>query len=289
MAWWDSAIFELGGFEFGHARGTIRTFGWDTSGIAYRSQDVASPSGDSVLMGRDRRAGGSWALRLRTLSGGGEAGAQAHVAELVRVWQPPPGPIVTVPLRYRLAGRWRRVYGRPRGISLPTTDIMVHQGRAEVEATFDLADPLHYSDAESSLSLGIVSASSAGLAFPTAPPFTWRSDGAPQSRFAVVGGDAPAPLRVTFTGPVVRPWVRVGDVLVQLTGELAYDETLTVDARLMTITRADGASVPGMLAPRTRMVDLRLPPGEHEVTFGGSDLTGTATATVAWRDAWRSL
>lgn len=288
MTWWDSAIFELGGLEFGHARGRIRTFSWESSGLEYRSQDADRPGGDGAIFGTDRRRAGSWAIGLRTLAED-EAGAQSAVADLVRVWQPPEGALTTAPLRYRLADRWRRVYGRPRAISLPTTDILVHGGRADIEATFDLADPLHYSDAESSLSLGIVPASSAGLAFPTAPPFTWRSDGAPQSRFAVVGGDAPAPLRVTFTGPVVRPWVRVGGVLVELTGSLAYDEVVTVDARAMTITRADGDSVPGMLGARVRLVDLRLPPGEHEVTFGGSDLTGTATATVAWRDAFRSL
>ena len=283
-------LFDLDGFTFGHATGPLRLMDWDAGSLGIDARDVEQPVRDGLLFGRDRGLAPVWTFTLTTLTAD-ETTAREALDAFAQAWRPPSSttPLAHSVLRYYLNGRWRRAYGRPRTITLPTSGSAMRTGRATIVATFQLADPLHYSDAESSLSLGIVPASSAGLAFPTAPPFTWRSDGAPQSRFAVVGGDAPTPLRVMLTGPVVRPWVRVGDVLVQLTGELAYDETLTVDARLMTITRADGASVPGALAPRTRMADLRLSPGSHEVTFGGSDLTGTATATVAWRDAFRSL
>ena len=283
-------LFDLDGFTFGHATGPLRLMDWDAGSLGIDTRDVEQPARDGLLFGRDRGLAPVWTFTLTTLTAD-ETTAREALEAFAQAWRPPSAakPLEHSTLRYLLNGRWRRVYGRPRILTLPTSGAAVRAGRATIVATFQLADPYTYDDEAQTTTLGIVPASSAGLAFPTAPPFTWRSDGAPQSRFAVVGGDAPAPLRVTFAGPVVRPWVRVGDVLVQLTGELAYDETLTVDARLMTIARADGASVPGMLAPRTRMVDLRLPPGEHEVTFGGSDLTGTATATVAWRDAWRSL
>ena len=280
-----SGQFELNGYAFGTGL-PWRVADFDTGARAVRSQDSPWPNRDGRLLGREYDDGGQWAFLLRHR---GTDLALDAVADLRSAWQSLRGPLEIVALKYRTERGERRVYGRPRGFRQISTPHGREVGLVDIEATFDLADPLHYSDAESSLSLGIIPASSAGLAFPTAPPFTWRSDGAPQSRFAVVGGDAPAPLRVTFTGPVVRPWVRVGGVLVELTGSLAYDETVTVDSRLMTITRADGDSVPGMLGARVRLVDLRLPPGEHEVTFGGSDLTGTATATVAWRDAFRSL
>lgn len=285
----DSPLFELAGVGFGPGCDVlVRTF--EPAAAAVVTGDVDSPVAAGVLPGRDRRRGASWVFGLFT-NERDEVDAREAVRPLIVAWASGEDlrPLETLALRYRMAGRWRRVYGRPRSFSSPPPLAPLAQGRGDVSAEFFVTDPLHYSDEESAVQLGIVPASSAGLIFPTPPPFTWRSDGAPQSRFASVGGDAPAPVQVTFTGPVVRPWVRVGDVLVELTGELAYDEAVTVDSRLMTITRADGASVPGMLGARVRLVDLRLPPGEHEVAFGGSDLTGTATARVAWRDAWRSL
>lgn len=284
-----SPLFELAGVEFGPGCDVlVREF--DPGAAAVASADVESPISSGVMPGRDRRRGATWLFSLFT-NERDEVAAREAVRPLLAAWASGEDlrPLETLELRYRVADRWRRVYGRPRSFASPPPSVPLAQGRGDVNAEFFVSDPLHYSDAESVLQLGIVPASSAGLVFPTAPPFTWRSDGAPQTRLAHVSGDAPTPLRVTFAGPVVRPWVRVGQVLVELTGELAYDETVTVDSRLMTITRADGASVPGMLGARVRLVDLRLPPGEHEVTFGGSDLTGTATATLAWRDAWRSL
>lgn len=287
--WWDSAIFELAGLEFGHARGRLRTFGWDVGVAGYRALDVDRPGGAGRILGRELAVAPSWTLAVRTLAGD-EVGAQAAVAELVQAWEPPSRPLATVPLRYRLAGRWRRVYGRPRGVALPTTDVLVHRGRADITCTFDLSHPSHFSDSLRQVVLGVAPASSHGLVFPATPPFSWASmTGEPVVRDLVAGGDAPSPLSVTFRGPVSRPWVQVGDVRVQVTGDLAYDEAVTIDALAGTITRQDGAAWPSMLSPATRLADLWVAPGVHEVMFGGVDVTGTATATIAWRDAWRSL
>lgn len=286
-----AAVFELRGLEFGHARGPLRTFGWTSGPLDYLTEDSDRPTIGGVVPGRDVRRSRSWVIELRTLAAArDEAGAQELVAALAAMWHPDglaPGEEVT--LRYLLAGRWRRVFGRPRRLEPPSTDVLVRQGRADVTVTFDLTDPLHYSDDEQRVSLGIVPASSAQVRFPTAPPFRWTSAGEPTVRGAVVGGDVETPMTVRFFGPSSRPWVRVSGVLVQVTGDLAHDQELVVDARRLLITRGDGVPVPGMLTPATRLADLRLAPGVHEVTYGGTDVTGTSRVEVTWRDAWRSL
>ena len=286
-----AAVFELRGFEFGHARGPLRTFGWTQDPLDYLTEDVDRPGIGGTVSGRDLPRGRSWEIWLRTLAAGrDEAGAQDLVADLAAVWHPDGlAPGQDIALRYLLAGRWRRVFGRPRRMELPSTDLMTRQGRADVTATFDLSDPLHYSDDEQQVSLGIVPATSAQVRFPTAPPFRWTSDGEPTVRGAVVRGDAPAPITARFYGPVARPWVRVGGVLIQVLGNLAYDQQLVIDGRRALVTRGDGTPWSGMVAPATRLADLRMAPGVHEVVYGGTDVTGTSRVEVAWRDAWRSL
>ena len=281
-----SGQFELNGYAFGTGL-PWRVADFDTGARAVRSQDSPWPNRDGRLLGRDYDDGGQWAFLLRHR---GTDLALDAVADLRSAWQSLRGPLETVALKYQTERGERRVYGRPRGFRQISTPHGREVGLADIEATFDLADPLHYSDAESSLTLGLSPASPRAWRFPMAPPFTWLSADAPvQVRQAVVGGDAPTPLRAIFRGPVADPWLQIGGVRVALVGSLAYDEVVTVDARLMTVRRQDRASVPGRLAPRVRMADLVLPPGTHEVSFGGVDATGTATATLEWRAAWRSL
>jgi hypothetical protein len=286
----QAAVFNLRGLEFGHPRGPLRTFGWAPGSLDYLTRDLDRPGVGGMVPGRDVRRGRSWEIWLRTLADDRDAaGAHDLVAALAAVWHS--DDLSTgedVSLRYLLAGRWRRVYGRPRRFVLPSTDVMVRQGRADVTVTFDLTDPLHYSEDEQRVPLGIVPASSAQLRFPTAPPFRWTSEGEQTVRGATVGGDAATPMTVRFFGPVSRPWVRVGGVLVQVLGDVAYDQVLELDARRLLIT-VNGVPTPGMLSPATRFADLRLAPGVHEVVYGGTDVTGTSRVEVAWRDAWRSL
>lgn len=288
--WWDSALFELDGLEFGRVPSPLRTFSWDAGDLTYRARDWDRPHTPGRILGLEQTNAPTWRIGLRTLAGG-EVGAHEQVARLAAVWVPPADRALVV-LRYRLAERWRRVYGRPRRMVLPTTGFLAHLGRADVVAEFDLASPLHFSDDASTVRLPIVPASPHGLRFTAVggPPLRWASaDGEPAVRAVTVGGDAPAPVTVTVHGPLSAGWVRIGGTTVRLGVDLAYDEQVTVDALAMSITRGDGASWPGALAASTRMADLYLPPGTHDAYLGGIDVTGTAWASVTWRDAWRSL
>jgi len=43
------------------------------------------------------------------------------------------------------------------------------------------------------------------------------------------------------------------------------------------------------LTRKTRMSTTRLQPGTTVLSFGGTDPTGTATATLSWRNAYTSI
>ncbi len=282
--------FELGGVVFGgRGRNRILVRDFSLPGAELTTNDTTSPGGPGLILGRDR-AGGQVATFSLFTHAFTEADARELERALAAVWQREFAVLESVPLIVRVGGQVFVLFGRPRRWVPPRPTVAMARGRADISCDFQVSDPLVYAGTESSLDLTLVAASSHGLVFPATPPFAWASMvGEPLVRQIVVGGDAPTPLLVTFRGPVSRPWLRVGDVTVQATGDLAYDESLVVDARAGRIARGDGAAWPGMLSPATRLGDLRLAPGVHEVQFGGVDVTGTATATVSWRDAWRSL
>ncbi|PYG00156.1 hypothetical protein SAMN05216184_10495 [Georgenia satyanarayanai] len=240
------------------------------------------------LMGRDSEDAPEWTFDLRVRAEGQTLNA---LGRLRRTWQGPDTPGALSVLRYGLPGRQRRVYGRPRRFT-PAGEAVRHawhHGRAPVLATFQLADPRHFNDVAKSVTLSIVPASVGGLMAPLAAPLSTVRSSAPRAGFVTAAGDAPAPVAVTFRGPISDPFVRALGWEIGVAGHIAYDETVTVDALTTTALRSDGASVGGRLTRRTRLRDAALQPGQQEITFGGTDGTGTATATVTWRDAWWSL
>lgn len=286
--------FETGGVVLDAQRGPIVVTDFDPGERTLRTDDVEIRDRAGGIPRRDVEGISLWQFSILT-EDDDAATALEHAARVMAAWRPPEAllPGVLVPMVYELAGRRRIVYGRPGAIT-PPDGRFVDQGEAELAATWRVLDPLAYSaddgeDGSGQVEIGIVPASSAGLVFPATPPFVWRSSGEPQSRWAEVGGEAATPLVVTIRGPVTRPWIRVGAVLIELQGSLAYDEQVTIDARRRLVSYADGRPAAGLLSPRSRLADLRLAPGRHEITFGGTDETGTATATIAWRAAWRSI
>jgi hypothetical protein len=280
-----SPEFELGGYRIGGPSGEWDVVEWDAGELQQQAQDDVIDG--LTLFGRDTEIPPTWVVQLRA-NGSNEQGAQAQVANLASAWRPAQleTPGADVPLRYRYLGRWRRVYGRPRQVVIPTTGPLSWAGRSELEAQFRLSSVLHYDDAEQSVSLTSIPPTVGGLVAPIVAPLTTAKNSEVAADTVTVGGDTATPLRVIFRGPITDPWMTVGGVRIALTGRIAAGQTVTVDARARTVLRQDGASVAGMLSRTARMGRLRLPPGTHAVRYGG---TGTARATVAWRNAWRTL
>lgn len=252
-------------------------------------QDAPVGAADGLAMGRDRDGGPEWTLDLTVRAAGADE-ARAALRQLAAAWHRDHEPGEMSVLRWTEGGERRRVYGRPRRFRDFSHPHLLDAGHFPVLASFQLADPRTFDDVARSVTLTIVPASVGGLVAPLVAPLSTVRSSAPRAGFVDAAGDAPAPVTVSFQGPITDPWVRGPGWEVGLSGHVAYDQTVTVDALAATATLSPGgASVGGRLTRRTRLRDAVLRPGQQELTFGGSDQTGTATVTITWRDAWWSL
>lgn len=283
--------FELDGVVFG-LYAPITVSDWQPGSPALRSNDVDNPVGDGVRMGRTIRGATTWNFSL-SVDGSDEDDGWAILARLAKAWDGDwvhAEPDRVVPLRYRVAGQTRVVYGQPRQWT-PVVNNLSMLGRIDVEAQFVLVDHRSYADTTQSepLTLGIPLDLEAGHTVPTIVPWTSSAGDSRQESAITIGGDVETPVWVTFFGPVDNAAIRVGGWTAQMAEHVYYADPVTIDGRpwVRTATKQSGGG--SRVNPRfTRMSKMWLPPGHHEVTFTGEDLTGTATALVSWRDAFRT-
>lgn len=289
--------FELGGLEFGddHRHEVVVTK-FTPGSPSNRSQTVENPRADSRWFGRDRKTPGTWGFSM-FVNRADEVEALDTLAALKEVWDAEDvrlTPGVVMPLRYTLAGRTRRVYGRPVRCE-EVVDVRMWQGFLGVEADFELADTLHYADEETSTTLNIVPATTGGLVAPLVEPLrTLSSPEVSRQGQIVVGGNTATWAKVLISGASGATGLRVvvdETWSVGISGTVGHDETITFDGHpwARTILSSNGGSASGRAHPATRLERMRLAPGPHEIRFEGTDPTGTASATVVWRDASRSL
>lgn len=281
----DDWVFDLDGYLFGYRQPVVVTE-FDPGVFDVRDQDTNSPVGSSRLFGRDYVTAPEWTFSLG-VNRSDAAGALATLDALVSGWRLPSAgaPGGESVLRYTVGGRTRRVYGRAR-FNRSAPERRLQQGYVEAAGQFACSDALHYDDELRSVSVSLLPGVSGSHPLPAGLPFTFAPGGPRSGIIQAVGGDAPAPVVVTFQGPVVGPSAMVGGHLVAFPGlTLAFDQSVTVDTRAMTVTRQDGASLAGALSRHTYLPDVRLSPGQSEVVFSGSDLTGTSRCTVSWRPA----
>lgn len=289
--------FELAGARFGRGLPVIVT-SFDRGGSDVRAQDQPAGRGDWMNFGTDRKTPGVWAWTLETVLRDGPS-ALAALEDLEAVWDAPdtrgaPGEVL--PLRYRHFGVTRVVFGRPRRFTAPLTT-QVAQGRIKIAADFQLAEAWSYDDVEQSVQLSVGAAVTSGQAvtFPTRFPRLWGgSAGRPGTRNITVGGRRPTWLSAVFTGPITDPYLIVGDQVLQLRGILPAGVANRITVSSLPWAQgvyrsSDGAPAPVYLDAASRLAQLRVAPGEHLLTFGGIDNTGSATCAVSWRDANNSI
>lgn len=272
----------------------VQTF--DPSGFEVRDQDADAPTGDATLFGIDRHTPPVWTWEMYTGPDSRTAAtALSLVDSLQGVWEADDIRAVAgsvVALRYAVGGRTRRVYGRPRRFNAPP-DLIQH-GRMKIVADFKLAETVSYDDLEeSALPIGMdaTTITGTGFAFPIIFPLFTAAIPPPRAGQAVIRGTAPTWVTIDITGPVLNPFVQVGDRRYALTGAIDAGETITVSGRSWDqgIYSSTGYYRPDMLDPRSRLSQLRFKPGIYTVSFGGQDQTGSARARVRWRNAYRSM
>jgi hypothetical protein len=268
-------------------------------GSSVRVQDVPGGTADNVWFGVDYHTPGAWTWDLFTDAGTDPGLALSWVDVLDQVWNDPVRltPNGALPLRYCVAGRIRRVYGRPRRWT-PIHD-MVHHGKVKITCDFQLSeDETYYDDVEQSATVGFAPAVISGTywKFPITFPLAVQTPGAIRSEQITIGGTQSTWVIPTFHGPVSNPWVQFdlstgGSFRWALNGTLSAGTSMTLSGRPWDtgVLAGDGTYHPEMLDPRARLSQLRLKPGTYSVSFGGLDVTSTATVSVRWRNAYRSL
>lgn len=177
-------------------------------------------------------------------------------------------------LRYCKFGIQKRVYGRPRKMS-----VNVFNSRNEfvpVVAEFQRVDTFSYSDEE-------FSATGAPSAAGTTPIAVTRA-----------GGGAPTWFRALITGPINDPVIKVGSQYnIELDYNLAAGKVIEITAYPWErrIIDSDGFNLaPKLIGSSPYMEKMKLNPNTTtNVGLSGSATTGATAIAVLWREAYNTL
>lgn len=282
----DGHVFGIGA--------AISTEQFDPGESEWLTQDQQNTRRGVTGFGRDVRGAKTWVWESHTDQEDVES-AVAVLEDFAAAWSPEllvrqPGAVTAI--RYRLAGRDRRVYGRPRRFAAPPSNLILN-GYVPVTHDFSLVDSFTYDDVESSAVIPYTSsAEGGGFAFPlTFPVETLTSEGSGETQISV-GGRARAYPIIRFNGPWTNPVMRTDEWTLRWKGSIPASGWVEIDTRpwALTVLDQDGASVAGGLDRTVWLEDCWFAPGSRPfITLGGNASTGSASATVRWRNAWTSI
>jgi hypothetical protein len=278
------------GVAFGIGRAiSCDASGFDPGTSDWLVQDQEDPFTGAVRMGRDVRTGSTfaWSLFVDQYS---DVDALAAMEDLADAWTPDDlsgGEVMVI--RYKVGGRTRRVYGRPRRWASPP-DNKILSGMIPITADFKRVDPMFYGDSLESSMLSLAYESEGGFLFPVTFPVTTKPGGSVPGNAFVSGRRRTYPI-IRLTGPIINPTIVTANWTLPLTLNMNEGHYLEIDTRPWKRTiMLDGTSaLPGVLGPKIRMRDLYLEPGAQSFGFQGVSGTGTATCTISWYPAYPSL
>jgi hypothetical protein len=248
-----------------------------------RVDDAPLPRRDGVVFGVDFLDGFAVTFPL-AIAGADEAEVRSRAGTFAAAWRAEairrtPGAVAQLQ-----SPTGRVLFGRPRHLTPDDTD--APSGLILATALFAGADARWYGP-EQSVAAPFTVMPSGGMVAPFVAPFTTASSAAGGTT-ATVGGLLDTSPIVTINGPVTNADVTIGPLRFVIRASLAADESVVIDTRpwRSTITR-NGAPAPGILsADSTWLADALLPPGDHLVAIQGTSESGTASVSVAWRDAF---
>lgn len=264
--------------------------GFDPGANDWLVQDQDDPFSGATRVGRDVRKGPTWTWALH-VNMEDEEGALEALETLAEAWAPEesntPGSVSI--LRYKVGGRVRRVYGRPRRFAAPP-DNRILGGFVPVTADFKLVDALYYGDSVESVTLGVAYTSAGGFVFPVTFPVMTAPGGFTPGQAVVTGRRRTYPV-IRINGPIINPEVQADNWNLRLNATIAEGDWIEIDTRpwKKTIVNSSGGSVPGLLSAQTSLRQLYLNPGSQSFGFRGISGEGTATCTISWYPAFASL
>lgn len=195
-------------------------------------------------------------------------------------------------VRYKVAERVRRVFGRPRRFAAPPSNLILN-GYVPVTHDFALVDAYTYDDVEQSAAIKYTSgASGGGMTFPvTFPVTTMPSDGDGGAQITIGGNMRCYPI-IRFTGPWTNPSLATEDWTLTWNGSIPEGGWVEIDLRpwKLTVLNHSGASVAEGIAFRSRLEDYWFAAqSQPQISLSGSGASGGAGATVRWRNTWKSF
>lgn len=278
------------GVPFGIGRAIHCTAdGFDPGSDEIITQDSSNPRRGTIAMGRDVRKASPWTWALFVNQSDTET-ALAEMSTLESSWKRGSWNVGEVGvIRYSLAGRTRRVFGRPRRWASVMNNLIL-SGMIPITCDFQRVDPLYYGDEMETDTLDLVVTSGGGIVYPVVYPLISLPSGSNEGEIHV-GGSSPTYPIIRFTGPIVNPELITASWTLKLSATILDGQWIEIDTRpwVMSIRNQSGAAVPGLLSPRLRMRDLVLQPGNQSATLRGTSGTGTATCTINRWPAFTSL
>lgn len=265
--------------------------GWDPGDLDRLVQDTTNELRGTRNFGRDKPTGTTHTFGLH-VNRDDVPGAVATLEEIKTAWTASsilddPGRLSVI--RYFLAGRYRRFYGRPRRFAAPPTNRILG-GYVPITCSFDTVDHLFYEDDASSISIPFVLNSTGGMTFPVTFPISSLPGGQREGLITVAGTEPTHPV-IRFNGPVVNPYLSNSTWTLQLNMTIGAGQYVEIDTRpwKQTVLRQGLYSEADKLARRTYLSDIVLKPGPHDLAFGGTSSEGGATVDVTWRGAYASI
>ena len=290
----ENGDFELDGYVMGVGQPVFVT-DFQPGTYADRDQDQDNPFRSARIFGRDQTTAPNWSLDFSVAQAAGTApdvGVLAALEALATVWRrsvdvETPGTVTR--LRYKVGGRVRCVYGRPRNFAFnPSTNIA--DGSIIASAQFACEDIYTYADELQEISLQLRPPPTGNVVLPAVWPLTTKIISTRQGVFTVNGSAPTMPEDITFYGPVVDPVLEcTGNWVAGWSGSIPYDGWVRIDPRAGTVLNQSGANVGGPLSRRTYLPDLVFKPGGADLKFSGTDNSGSSRAVVRWRSSFHAL
>jgi hypothetical protein len=266
--------------------------GFKPGGPDWYTEDSENPINGSTSFGRDHLIGPTWQWDLHVNRDRTETAVET-LGDLATSWRAENirdevGAVLAI--RYRLAGRDRRIFGRPRRFEYSPTNLILG-GYVPISADFKCADANTYDDLEDYVLLDLApDESDGGLILPAVLPYNTQPSSSRSSQCVVDGNTKTYPI-IRFTGPVVDPSLETNEWIINLNMTIADGEYVEVDTRpwVQTVIANDTTSVAGALGRRQYLEAMTFKPGTHELMYRGSSSTDGSTCEVRWRSAWNSI